>query len=144
MANNPIEGKRVVFGIDPANGTAYDTVVCLTGNSYSRAANVIDASSKCGTKKLNGVKDRTIQIEGILDISPAAGTMSEETLNSLFENDTKFGWFFGPETATAGEITYTGTDAIISNLELSAPQDGATTFSATIQLSGVPTQTIES
>lgn len=144
MANDTLEGKRIVFLIDPANGSSYDLVVCLTNNTYTRAANVIDASSKCGTKKLNGTKDRTIQIEGIVEINSGAGRVSEADLNSYFENDTKIGWAMGPETAVSGEVTYSGTDAVISNLELSAPVDGAATFSATIQLSGVPTQTIES
>lgn len=144
MANDTLEGKRIVFLIDPANGSSYDLVVCLTNNTYTRAANVIDASSKCGTKKLNGIKDRTIQIEGIVEINSAAGRISEADLNSYFENDTKIGWAMGPETAGTGEVTYSGIDAIISNLELSAPQDGAATFSATVQLSGVPTQTIGS
>lgn len=144
MAERNIEGKNMVFLIDPANGSDYDLVVCLTANSYERTANVIDANSKCGTSKLNGVKERTIQIEGNVMFDVATGRVSEADLNNLFENDTPFGWKFGPETPEAGDISYIGTGAIISSLSLSAPLDGVTTFSATIQVNGVPTQVEES
>jgi hypothetical protein len=139
MAITPIEGKRYVILIDTANtGSSYDLVVCLTSNSFERSANVIDASSKCGTAKLNGVKERTIQLEGNVQKAPDAGQITEGDLNDIFENDTKVAWLFGPENPEAGEVYYTGVDAIVSNLTLTAPQDGALTFSGTMQLNGVP------
>ena len=56
MAQRTAEGKNLVLLIDTLNtGASYDLVVCLTSNSFARTANVIDASSKCGTEKLNGV-----------------------------------------------------------------------------------------
>lgn len=141
MAQTPVEGKNVLFLIDTANtGASYDLVVCLTSNSYERTANVIDASSKCGTYKLNGLKDRTIQLEGIIMKAPDAGKLTEGELNNIFENDTQFAWLFGPENPGVDDIYYTGVDAIISNLTYAAPQDGAATFSATVQLNGVPVQ----
>lgn len=139
MAIRPIEGKRYVFLIDTANtGASYDLVVCLNENSFERSANVIDASSKCGTAKLNGVKERTIQISGNVQKAPDAGTITEGDLNDIFENDTEIAWLFGPEAPDLGESYYTGVDAIISNVALQAPKDGALTFSATVQLNGVP------
>lgn len=128
-----------MFLIDTANtGATYDLVVCLTAGSFERSANVIDASSKCGTAKLNGVKERTIQIEGNVQKAPDAGTITEGDLNDIFENDTEIAWLFGPEAPELGETYYTGVDAIISNIALNAPQDGPLTFSATVQLNGVP------
>lgn len=139
MAMQPVEGKLQVVLLDTANtGASYDLVVCLTSNSFERSANVIDASSKCGTYKLNGVKERTIQLEGIIQKSPDAGTLTEGDLNDIFENDTKVAWLFGPENPGADDIYYTGINAIISNITYTAPQDGAATFSATMQLNGVP------
>lgn len=141
MANIPVEGKNIVFMLDSTNvGTSYDLVVCLNENSFERTANVIDASSKCGTHKFNGTKDRTINISGNVVFTPDANCLSEAALNDLFENDTPFAWLFGPEDPGVGEDYYTGTGAIISSLSLSAPKDGAATFSATIQLNGVPTR----
>ena len=135
----PVEGKLQVVLLDTANtGASYDLVVCLTSNSFERSANVIDASSKCGTYKLNGVKERTIQLEGIIQKSPDAGTLTEGDLNDIFENDTKVAWLFGPENPGPDDIYYTGINAIISNITYTAPQDGAATFSATMQLNGVP------
>lgn len=144
MAETPYEGKKYVFLIDPANGTNYGLIVCLTDNSFNLTANVIDASSKCGTYKFNGVKDRTIEITGNMIMTPDSGHYSEADLHTLFENDTPFGWLFGPETPEAGDTYYTGVDAIISNLGISAPNEGAVTFTATVQLNGVPVQNEQS
>lgn len=144
MAQRIVNGKDMIFMIDPANGSYYDLVVCLTSNSYERSSAVIEASSKCGTRQLPGTKTRTIQIEGEVEFESGAGRMSEADLNTLFENDTPFGWLFGPETPIAGDVYYTGVDAILSNLTISAPTDGAATFSGTVQLNGVPVQITES
>lgn len=139
MADTPYEGKKYVVLIDPANGNNYGLLVCLTENSFNRTANTIDASSKCGTHKFNGVKDRTIDISGNMVMTPDSGHYSEYDLNTLFENDTPVGWLFGPETPEAGDKFYTGVDAILSSVSISAPNEGAVTFSATMQLNGVPT-----
>ncbi len=139
MAEIPVEAKLQVFLIDTANtGASYDLVVCLTDNSFERAANVIDASSKCGTVKMNGVKERTIQLSGIIMKTPDAGHLTEGDLNNIFEADTKFAWLFGPEDPDADDRYYTGENAIISNLTYTAPKEGPATFSATVQLNGVP------
>jgi predicted secreted protein len=138
----PIEGKNLLFFIDPANGTNYSLVVCLTNQSFNRAANVIDATSKCGTRKLNGTKDRTIDIEGQVMYDPDAGHVSEAALNNYFEADTSVGWKMSQATPEVDDVIYSGTDAVISNVVLAAPLDGVTTFTATLQLTGVPTQTI--
>ncbi len=144
MANDAVEGKRMVVLLGTANTLhgPYDLIVCLTQNSYARSANVINASTKCGDKKVNGDKDRTIELEGEIEINSDAGRMSEYDLDTIFENDSKVSWLFGPESPIAGEYYYEGIDAIISNLTISAPNEGNTTFSATLQLSGTPTKTI--
>ncbi len=138
----PIEGKNLMFFIDPANGTDYDLVICLTSQSFTRAANVIDATSKCGTRKLNGTKDRTIELEGQVMYSPDADRFSEGELNDLFEADTPVGWKWAQAEPEAGDDIYSGIDGLISNLVISAPLDGVTTFTATLQLTGVPTHTV--
>jgi predicted secreted protein len=144
MAQRTAEGKNLVLLIDTLNtGSSYDLVVCLTSNSFARTANVIDASSKCGTEKINGVKDRTIALEGTVQFDPSVGKLSEGDLNDIFENDTRVAWLFGPETPVAGDYYYTGTDALLSDLTLDAPNDGAATFTGTLQLSGVPVRTVE-
>lgn len=143
--DTPYEGKKYLFFIDSSNtnGGPYDLVVCLTSNTYTRAANVIDASSKCGTYKFNGDKARTIAIAGQVIFVPGANKISEAELNTLFENDTPFSWRMGPETPVEGDVSYEGVNAIVSDLAIDAPKDGALGFTATIQVNGVPTQTIE-
>lgn len=139
MAAIPVEGKNIVMLIDTTNvGTDYDLIVCQTGGSFERTANVNDASSKCGTYKLNGVKDRTIQIDGIIMKTPDAGTLTEGDLNDIFEGDTPVAWLWGPQVGDGDDVWYTGVGAIISGVTYTAPQDGAATFSATFQLNGVP------
>lgn len=141
----PYEGKKYLFFIDTTNtpGGPYEMVVCLTSNTYTRAANVVDASSKCGTFKFNGDKDRTIEIAGQVIFLPGTGNISEAELNTLFENDAKFSWRMGPETPVEGDVSYEGINSIVSNLAIDAPKDGALSFTATIQVNGVPTQVVE-
>jgi len=149
MANTPYEGKKYVFLIDPTNtepsdmGVAPSLVVCLTENSYTRSASVIDASSKCGTYQLNGPKTRTIDLSGQVIFAPDGTAMSEGELNDLFENDTRFSWLHGPETPESGDQYYTGADAVISDLVLTAPNDGVVEFTATVQVNGVPVRHTE-
>lgn len=127
--------------LDSTNvGIDFDLIVCQTGGSFTRTANVIDASSKCGTYKLNGIKERTIDIDGIIMKAPDAGTLTEGELNNIFEDDTRVAWLWGAQDPGPDDIFYTGTDAILSNIVASAPQDGAATFTATFQLQGVPVQ----
>lgn len=141
MAQSPVEGKLIVLLLDTANtGASYDLVVCQTGGSFERTSNVIDANSKCGTAKLIGVKDRTIQIDGIIMKDPDLGNITEGELNNIFEGDTKVAWLWGPASPGDGDIYYTGVDALISSVTYTAPLDGAATFSATFQLNGVPVQ----
>jgi len=144
MAEREIAGKNLLFFIDPANGTNYSLVVCLTSQSYTRTANVIDATTKCGTKKLNGTKDRTIEIEGQVIYAPDAGRISEGDLDDIFEDDTPIGWKFGQAVPEEGDVIYSGLDGVISNLAITAPLEGITTFTATVQLSGVPTKVVYS
>ncbi len=139
MPQIPIEGKTIVMQIDITNvGSSYDLIVCQTGGSFERTANIIDANSKCGPFKLNGLKDRTIQIEGLIMKDPDAGNLTEGDLNDIFEGDTKVAWMWGAVNPGPNDIYYTGSNAIISGVTYTAPQDGAATFSATFQLNGVP------
>lgn len=127
-----------MFLIDLTNAEDYGLVVCLTNSSMALTANVIDASSKCGTFKFNGIKDRTIQIEGNVIFNPLTPAHSAAAIVAAFENDTPFGWLFGPEAPVPFDEFYTGVDAIFSDVTLTAPQEGAYTFSATVQLNGIP------
>lgn len=131
-----------MFYIDPANGINYSLVICLTSQSYNRAANVIDATSKCGTLQLNGTKTRSFDIEGQIMYNPEVGQVSEKELNDYFEADTKIGWKQSRAIPVDGDVIYSGVDAIISNLTATAPLDGVSTFSATLQINGVPIVTV--
>lgn len=139
---NVITGKEILVFLDPAGGTAFGKlIVCLNSNSFNRSASVIDATSKCGTKKLNGEKERSLEIEGNIVYIPGTDAISEGDLNDLFEDDQEVGWKWARAIPEDGDDIYTGV-GIISKLTASAPKDGVATFSATIEINGVPTHDV--
>lgn len=144
MATEPIEGKKLVILVDFANGTTYGELICLTEATMQLAANVITAASRCGTTKFNGDKDRTIDINGLWVFNPESPKQSAGAVVDAFENDTRVGWLFGPETPGSGDEWFTGVDAIFSNVTIGAPQEGAATFTATMQLGNAPEHHFES
>lgn len=143
MATEPVEGKRLVFLVDPDNGTEYGALICLTEASYTAAANVISAASRCGTTKYNGDKDRTFDISGFYVFDPTDPAISAGGVFDMFEADTRFGYLFGPETPVDDEEYFTGINALFSNITIGAPQEGAATFTATVQIGEAPVRHVE-
>jgi TP901-1 family phage major tail protein len=137
MAERKLAGKDMLFFIDPAGGTSYSTVVCLTSQTYDRTKNTIDATTKCGPDTLNGTATRTISLEGVVLYGPDAGKVSEYALDNYWEDDTLVGWKLAEVSPEAGSIIYQGTGRL-SDLSTTYGQDGAATFSATLQVSGTP------
>lgn len=145
MAENEINGRDILIQIDPAGGTSYKTVVCLTSNTMTQSLTELDASSKCGNKWIPGKKfEATISGEGFL-VDPDTGTPTNQgfsELYDLFENRTIIAIRFGVATPTTGDAVYTG-DAFIQQLEAVAPDDELSTFSVTFRATEPPfTQTI--
>ena len=64
MAERKVAGDDVLLFIDPAGGTTYELVVCLTSNSFKIANAIIDAKSKCGPDNLPGVQTFEVTFEG--------------------------------------------------------------------------------
>lgn len=145
MAENEINGRDILIQIDPAGGTSYKTVVCLTSNTMTQSLSELDASSKCGDKFLPGQKfEATISGEGFV-VDPDTGTPTNQgftELYDLFENRVVVSVRFGVASPTTGEAVYTG-DAFIQQLEVVAPDDDLTTFSVTFRCTNPPfTQTV--
>lgn len=130
-----ISGIDVLLQIDPAGGTNFDLVVCLTSNGIERTTQVIDAASKCGPEKLPGV--RSIQIpfafNDVLDANN--GEISESDLHDLWQNQTIITFKYGKITPGAGDVTYTGT-GFISDLKSTAAQNAASASTCTIEVQG--------
>lgn len=145
MANNFVNGRDIVISIDPAGGTSYKLVVCLTSNTMTSRLTELDASSKCGNQWVAGQKfDETITGEGFL-IDPDTGTPTNQgfpELYSLFTGRTQFTAKFGKASPTTGEATYSG-PAFLTNLEEVAADDQLVKFTFTMRAAQPPfTQTI--
>jgi predicted secreted protein len=141
MAERNLSGTDLLLFIDPAGGTAYDTVVCLTRQSLKRTTSTIDAASKCGPNKLPGVQEISVEFEGLQTLDAASGKVSEAGLHDLWANKTIFSWKYGEATPSTGSVTYTGT-GFISDLQNSGEDKSAASFTATLAVQGSITQTI--
>lgn len=135
MAERKISGSDILLFIDPAGGTSYDLVVCLTSQSLSRTTNEIDAKSKCGPDKSPGTQEINIDFEGQVILSPATDRMGIYDLHTLWAAKTIFTWKYGKATPATGDIVYTGS-AFLSKLDESAGQDDVATFSGSLGIQG--------
>lgn len=135
-----ILGKDYVIAIDPANGTNYYLVVCLTSNSLERTSNEIDAGSKCGPATIPGSQTIKIPFEfqDVLDANN--GEISEEVLHPLWQNKTPISWKFGRLIPDEGDVTYTGT-GYITQLNTTSGNDALVTTTASLSVNGDITQT---
>ena len=135
MAERKLTGKDNLFFIDFAGGTDYDTIVCLTAQSYSRTTDEIDAATKCGPDTQPGKQKQTISIEGQIMLSPVAGKASMSAMHDAWAAITNFTWKYGPAIGTDGDIVYSGT-GFFSKLDENADNDNPSTFSATVGILG--------
>lgn len=136
-----IAGKDIILAIDPAAGTNYDLIVCLTSNSLERTTAVIDAGSKCGPELLPGIQSITMPFAFNDVFDTANGEISESALHPLWASSQTISWKFGPVTPVAGDVTYTGL-GYISDLKTTAANNQQVQTTGTISVQGNITQTI--
>jgi hypothetical protein len=136
-----ISGNDLLLFIDPAGGTNWDLVVCLTSNSIARTTNEIDAASKCGPNLLPGTQSIKINFDfhDVLDTNN--GEVSEGALHPLWAAKTIVSFKFGKVSPAAGDVTYTGT-GFIGGLTLTAAQNSPVVVQGTIAVQGSITQTV--
>lgn len=142
MAEHKVAGGTMLLFIDPAGGTAYDTVVCLTSVSKSASVTVVDASSACGPDKSPGTIELSYGFEGQHLQDPAGGKISGTSLRQLLMAKTTVGWKIAPESPVAGDEIEAGT-GYFSELSSTYAFDSVGTFTGTLQPYGTPTITIE-
>ena len=142
MSEHKVQGGTMLLFIDPAGGTAYDTVVCLTSVGKSDSVNVIDAASACGPDKSPGVLDLSYTFEGQHLQDPTTDKISGTNLRQLLRAKTTIGWKIAPASPVIGDEIETGT-GFISELSSTYAFDSVGTFSGTLQAYGTPTSTIE-
>lgn len=142
MARREISGNDIILKIDPLGGTKYVLMVCLNANSLDSTTSVIDAGSKCGPNKLPGVLDNKIELEIIDVLDVASGEISSSELFTLQQNKTVFSWYYGPFTAVAEDVKYTGT-GFLSSWKNSAAKNSPVTTTCTLEVQGNITQTVQ-
>jgi len=139
MAERKISGNDVLLFIG-TDGITYETVVCLTSQSITRATSEIEANTKCGPDKLPGTQTNAVSFEGQIMLDPDAGTTSTDQLDDYWRNKTNIYWKLGEVDPTIGSVTYYGT-GFISSLDEVYAQDAPSTFSGSIAPSGTISKT---
>jgi hypothetical protein len=142
MAEHKVAGGTMLLFIDPAGGTDYDMVVCLTSVSKADSITVVDASSACGPDKSPGTLELSYAFEGQHLQDPDSGKVSGTSLRQLLRAKTTIGWKIAPESPVAGDEIESGT-GFLSELSSTYAFDSVGTFTGTIQPYGDPTLTIE-
>ena len=139
MAERKISGNDVLLfiGID---GMTYDTIVCLTSQSITRATSEIEANTKCGPDKLAGTQTNAISFEGQIMLDPDSGKASTDQLDDYWRNKTNIYYKLGEVTPTEGSVTYYG-QGFIASLDEVFAQDAPSTFSGSIAPSGIINKT---
>jgi predicted secreted protein len=138
--HKPIAGSILLL-IDPAGGTSYNTVVCLTSIERENEVAVIDADSACGPSKEPGLASFSLSAEAYHMQDPDSGKISGADLRALMLAKTTVGYKVGPASPVTGDEVETGT-AFIASLSDSYSFNEAATFSLTLQPKGTPTFTI--
>ena len=141
MAEHKIDGGTMLLFIDPAGGTNYDTVVCLTSVGQSMSVQPVDASSACGPDKSPGAIDISYTFEGQHLQDPITGQISGTDLRLLLMAEQTVGWKLSPETPVAGDEIQEGT-GYLSELSSTYSYSEIGVFSGTLQPYGVPTITV--
>lgn len=142
MAEHKVAGGTMLLFIDPAGGTDYDTVVCLTSVSKADSITVVDASSACGPDKSPGTLELSYAFEGQHLQDPDSGKVSGTSLRQLLRAKTTIGWMIAPETPVTGDEIEEGT-GFLSELSSTYAFDSVGTFTGTIQPYGDPTLSIQ-
>ena len=142
MAEHKVAGGTMLLFIDPAGGTSYDTVVCLTSVSKADSVTVVDASSACGPDKSPGTIELSYSFEGQHLQDPDSGKVSGTSLRQMLRAKTTIGWKIAPETPVTGDEIESGT-GFLSELSSTYAFDSVGTFTGTIQPFGDPTLSIQ-
>ncbi len=128
-------GSKAIFKLDDANGTLTDISAYITRVSIPRNADTVEVTTLGYTDKgyIAGLKDATISIEGIFD--PAVDVILDAALGASATKSFEY----GPQGSGVGSLNYTG-ECICTSYEPETGIDGAGTFSAELQVSGIITR----
>lgn len=141
MAEHKVQGGNMLLFIDPAGGTSYSMVVCLTNVGKKDSVAIVDAASACGPDKSPGVLDLSYSFEG-QHLQDPTGTISGTSLRQLLRNKTTVGFMIAPDSPVVGDEIEEGT-GYFSELSSSYAFNSVGTFTGSLQPYGTPTLTVE-
>lgn len=142
MSEHKVRGGTMLLFIDPAGGTDYDTVVCLTSVSKDDSVAEVDAASACGPDSSPGTLSLSYSFEGQHLQDPDTGKISGTSLRQLLRAKTTVGFKISPVTPVDGDEIETGT-GYFSALGSTYAFDSVGTFTGTLKPYGTPDLTIE-
>jgi hypothetical protein len=121
-------GKSAVFKINDGS-TLRDISDVVNSSALSRSAETAEVTALGNNSKayIPGLKDATISIEGMADITTSG------YLNGVLGVSTA--WEFYPAGTAAGQVKYSG-NGILTSLETSAEVGGAVSISGEVQVTG--------
>lgn len=135
--------EGMLLFLDPAGGTAYDTVVCMdtVDDSYTRA--LIDNGSACDPagKLVSPVVESKFTFKGKHLLDPNSGKISGANILDLHLQSTKVGFKLAPTTPAVGDAVITGT-AYITSVSNNYAYNAAATFTFELTPNTQPTLTI--
>lgn len=135
-------GKNLYFAIEDSAGTTLrDLSANLNNVDFNRSADVHDDTTYSsdaikGRTKKGGLTDGQISLAGFWDKTALTGT--ETVLDSLVGLFQPVDYEYGPEGNTAGMYKKSG-KAVLSAYNVSEPVGDLIAFTATLDLSGTPT-----
>jgi predicted secreted protein len=131
-----ITGKDVTLQIRVQGSTgAYADVICETTSSFSGSASVTTAVTKCNTVSTVSSPTVTFSVEGVAENAPMDGQVSIEQLLSWFQTNALLDIKYeNPESN--GTNFYIQGFGYITEFGITAPAEGAVTFTASFQLTG--------
>lgn len=121
-------GKSAVFKINDGS-TLRDISDVVNSSALSRSAETAEVTALGNSSKayIPGLKDATISIEGMADVTTSG------YLNGVLGVSTA--WEFYPAGTAAGQVKYSG-NGILTSLETSAEVGGAVSISGEVQVTG--------
>lgn len=142
MAERPISKSTYFLWIDPAGGTDYSNVVCLTSHDFNLSNSTINGETYCGPSSSPGEQTQTINLSGETLLDPDTGKISAPDIFTLAQDNTIFSWMIGVAVPAPGDFTKTG-DGFFSSYTENYSATAKGLFSASISVDGDVVQTVE-
>lgn len=142
--NTYLPGRTFLLLLSPDNWTTTYTLVCLTKMGLKRSRPVTKTDTQCGQAKAYGEVDRTLDFEGLNNLTPNAvsagvGEASYKLVSSWFEANTQLR--FKRREPSDGSQLYQEALCKLANLDDSAEVASNMSFSFTLEIEGAIDET---